>query len=272
MKPYYEDASVRIYHGDCREIMRDIADMADCIIADPPYAQTSLAWDRWPTDWPDYAVASLLLTGSMWCFGSLRMFMERATQFTRWQLAQDVVWEKHNGSSFHADRFKRVHEQAAQFYRVGSQWENVYKNVPTTPDATARTVRRKRRPPHMGDINESHYTSEDGGPRLMRSVIYARSCHGRAVNETQKPEEIIAPLIESSCPPGGLVLSPFAGSGTDGVVAKALGRRAVLIEMREEQCEQAALRVSGGPLFRAVAPMFTKEETGNLSDITEGRG
>lgn len=78
----------------------------------------------------------------------------------------------------------------------------------------------------------------------------ATKLHGLR-NETQKPEELIAPLIESSCPGGGLVLSPFAGSGTDGVVAKHLGRRAVLIELREAQCEQAALRVSGGPLFRS---------------------
>jgi site-specific DNA-methyltransferase (adenine-specific) len=67
-------------------------------------------------------------------------------------------------------------------------------------------------------------------------VIYARSCHGYAVNETQKPEEIVAPLLLYSVPVGGLVIDCFAGSGTTGAVARKTGRRAILIEKREAQC------------------------------------
>lgn len=242
MTPYYEQDGITLHHGDCRELVESLPE-PDCIIADPPYQQTSLDWDRWPEGWP------LLMRGrSMWCFGSLRMFMERAAEFTAggWRMSQDIVWEKHNGSSFHADRFKRVHEQAVHFYR--GPWEDVYHVAPTTPDATARTVRRKQRPPHMGHIDAGSYESHDGGPRLMRSVIYARSMHGSAVNETQKPEAIVAPLIEYACPPGGLVLSPFGGSGTDLLAARALGRRAIAIEARESQCREAVLRFAQGVL------------------------
>src|ERR1700727_213210 len=121
----------------------------------------------------------------MWVFGTLRMFMLYAGEFEAWQMSQDVVWEKHNGSSFHADRFRRVHEQAAHFYN--GPWADVYKKPVMTLDATARRTRRKTRPTHMGTIANSTYISEDGGPRLMRSVIYEPSCHGYAVNETQKP-------------------------------------------------------------------------------------
>lgn len=234
-----------------REIVPQLGEeIADCIIADPPYQQTSLAWDRWPTDWPDVVSRAAKPSGSMWCFGSLRMFMARADQFSQFQIAQDIVWEKQNGSGFHADRFKRVHEQAAQFYRADSAWDDVFKSPVKTPDATAKTVRRKKRPNHMGDIGAHRYVSEDGGPRLMRSVIFAANCHGQADNETQKPVEIVTPLLQSSCPPGGMILSPFAGSGTDGLAARALGMSAILIEVREEQCEIAAQRLSGGPLFR----------------------
>lgn len=116
-------------------------------------------------------------------------------------------------------------------------------------EATAKTVRRKLRPNHTGDIGAFRYMSEDGGPKLQRSVIYARSCHGFADNETQKPVEIVAPLIEYACPPGGLIVSPFAGSGTDGVIAKQTGRRAVLIEIREDQCEIAANRLAQEVMF-----------------------
>jgi site-specific DNA-methyltransferase (adenine-specific) len=241
MTPYYEQDGIAIYHGDCREIVPSLGVVPDLTIADPPYAQTSLPWDRWQSTWP-------CLDGlgrSLWCFGSLRMFMLRAAEFVagEWQMSQDIVWEKHNGSSFHTDRFKRVHEQAVHFYR--GAWGAVYQKTPTTPDATARTVRRKQRPPHMGAIDGSSYVSEDGGPRLMRSVIYARSMHGRAKNETQKPEAIVWPLVEYACLPGGLILSPFCGSGTDLRVARMTGRRAIGIEVREEQCEEAALSLAG---------------------------
>jgi site-specific DNA-methyltransferase (adenine-specific) len=238
MTPYYEQDGIVIYHGDCREILPSLAVVPDVTIADPPYGQTSLEWDKWPDGWASIDG----LDNSLWCFGSLRMFLDRAQEFAAWQLSQDVIWEKHNGSSFHADRFRRVHEQVAHYYR--GAWESVYHEVPKTLDATARTVRRKGRPAHMGHIDASAYVSVDGGPRQMRSVLYARSMHGRAENETQKPQAVVAPLVEYACPPGGLVLSPFLGSGTDLEVAKLTRRRAIGIDVREQQCEVAAKRLA----------------------------
>jgi site-specific DNA-methyltransferase (adenine-specific) len=248
MTPYYEQSGVTIYHGDCREIAPSLDGMFDCVIADVPYGQTSLPWDCWPKGWLD-----AMPTRSLWCFGSLRMFSEHWYEFANWgwRLSQDLVWEKHNGSGFHADRFKRVHEQVAHFYR--GDWESLYKNPQKTHDATARSVRRKQRPPHMGHIEAGSYRSEDGGPRLMRSVIFAPSMHGDAENETQKPEALVAPLIGYSCPRGGSILSPFCGSGTDLVVARFAGVRAVGIEIREEQCEIAAKRLQQETLPLEVA-------------------
>lgn len=179
---------------------------------------------------------------SMWVFGTMRMFMDRSAEFSDWRMSQDIVWEKHNGSSFHADRFRRVHESAVHFYR--GPWDEVYRSVPTTPDATKRQMRRKQRPTHMGNIDAWSYESHDGGPRLMRSVIYQPSCHGYAENETQKPLGILRPLIEYSCPPNGLVIDPFCGSGSTLVAAKELGRMAIGCDVRESQCEIAAKRLS----------------------------
>ena len=87
----------------------------------------------------------------------------------------------------------------------------------------------------------------------MGSVIYARICHGYAVNETQKPEDIVAPLLRYSVPPGGLVVDCFAGSGTTGVVARKTGRRAILIEKRGSQCHAIAARLAQGDLLAANA-------------------
>lgn len=238
MKPFYQDDSVTLYRGDALSIMLQLPPVA-AVITDPPYGETSLDWDIWPAKWPVMAAA---LAPQLWCFGSMRMFLDRYSDFADWKLAQDVVWEKHNGSGSHADRFRRVHEFALHFYR--GDWKALHKEVQYTQDPTARSVRRKKRPPHWGDIGEGVYTSEDGGPRMTRSVIYARSCHGYAVNETQKPEDIVTPLVQFSVPPGGLVLDCFAGSGTTLAVAKKTGRRAIGIEKRLEQCEHIAERLS----------------------------
>ena len=240
MKPYYEHKGITIYHGDCREVSPSSL-LVDTIITDPPYGETSLDWDVQVRGWMDAAES---WCSNLWCFGSLRFFMQlaRTGECSRWSHAQEIVWEKHNGSSFHADRFKRVHELAVQFYR--GSWEDVYKNPQTTPDATARTVRRKTRPIHTGNIEASSYLSHDGGPRLMRSVIYARSCHGIAEHPTQKPESIITPLIEYSSPQGGTVLDLFMGSGSTLVAAKSLGRKGIGIEIEEKYCEIAAKRLA----------------------------
>lgn len=250
MTPYFSHGGIEIYQGDCREVMPSLNIQPDSlIVADPPYNQTSLAWDKWPTGWPEVAART---ASSMWCFGSLKMFLDRAGEFSDWKFGQDIVWEKPNGSNFHADRFRRVHEQVVHWYR--GKWDDVFKSPQFTADATKRATRRKRRPAHMGNIDEGPYLSEDGGPRMQRSVLRSRSCHGFAENETQKPEGIVEALVRYSAKPGGVVIDPFVGSGTTLVVAKFLGLRAIGIELREEQCEVAANRVTGSMGFPAELP------------------
>lgn len=241
--PFFRDAFVTLYCGDALEIVKHLEpESFSAVVTDPPYNETSLEWDRWPTGWPS-AVAHL--SNSLWCFGSMRMFLEKRGEFAGWNFSQDIVWEKHNGSSLHADRFKRVHECAAHFYR--GKWADVFKAPVFTNDATARSLRRKVKPDHFGAVKGTAvYKSEDGGPRMERSVIFCRSCHGHAIHPTQKPEGIMRPLIQYSVPAGGLVLDPFAGSGTTLLVAKQEGRRSVGIERSPEYCKAIVDRLGQG--------------------------
>ena len=252
MQPYYEQDGITIYHGDCREVAAGLPDASvDVILADPPYGETSLGWDARVDGWANAMRGPLKLSGSLWCFGSLRYFLEERNEFANWHFAQDLVWEKHNGSSLSADRFRRVHEMLTQWYR--GSWAGVYKTPQYTLDATSRTVRRKSLPPqHQGARGPSVYQSVDGGPRLMRSVLQVRSCHGRAVHPTQKPEGIIRPALSYSLPPGGLVLEPFMGSGSALLVAREMGHRAIGVEVQERYCEIAAKRLQQSVLPLAI--------------------
>jgi len=173
---------------------------------------------------------------SIWVFGSMRYLstifgeMEAAG----FKYAQDIVWEKQNGTGFHADRFRRVHEHAIQFYR--GAWGEVFHEAQVTMDANAKTVRRKTRPTHTGHIDAGHYVSHDGGPKLQRSVLQVSNEHGTAVHPTQKPLGILAPLIRYSVPAGGIVIDPFLGSGSTGIAAEQLGRQWAGCELNPE-CE-----------------------------------
>jgi site-specific DNA-methyltransferase (adenine-specific) len=232
MNPYFDDGTVALYLADA---MAEELPCASLVVTDPPYGSTSLEWDRWPWGWP-----SRIMATSMWAFGTLRQFVDHGKEFrdAGWRMSQDVVWEKHNGSSFHADRFRRVHESVVHFYR--GPWAAVYADTQYENTATKRTVRSKRRPPHMGHIEPTAYESFDGGPKLQPSIIYASSMHGKAIHPTQKPLAIIIPLIQYGCPEGGVVLDPFAGSGSTLVAARLCGRRAIGYEVREEYAEAAA--------------------------------
>jgi site-specific DNA-methyltransferase (adenine-specific) len=240
VKPYWKDtdAGIALYLGDMREVLPALGVQADLIVADPPYAETSLAWDRWPTGWPALAAAA---ASSMWCFGSMRMFLDRGPEFADWKLSQDVIWQKANGTGFATDRFKRVHEIATHWYR--GDWAGVHHDTPrlayTGPDKHDRA--RASRTPHTGTIGAHMYA--DDGTRLIRSVLDAPSVRG-GCHPTEKPLGILDPLIRYACPEGGLVVDLFTGSGSTLDAARLSGRRAIGIEAHEPYAEAAMRRLS----------------------------
>lgn len=67
------------------------------------------------------------------------------------------------------------------------------------------------------------------------------------------PTALIEPCILAGCPEGGVVLDPFGGAGTTGLVADRLKRNAILIELNPEYVEMARRRIAGdSPLFTEV--------------------
>ena len=243
MSIYYADDTVTLWHGDCRELIPEDF-TADLIVTDPPYGETSLGWDVWPRGWPTLAARH---ARSMWCFGSMRMFLNQRDEFAKWKLSQDVVWRKNRGSIFATDRFSRVHEHALHWYR--GAWGDVTHETPRVPaqHGYKGTVVYSGQAPHAGTIGTG-YAYVDDGMRLHPSVIEARNMHRNGINETEKPVPLLEPLIAYGCPPGGTVLDLFAGSASTLIAARNLGRKAIGYEMREAQCEAAARRLAQGVL------------------------
>lgn len=253
MKPYYADDTTRLFCGDCREVLPALGERFDAAIADPPYKATPLAWDQWPTGW---LAAVAEVTNSLWCFGNLRMFGTRWPEFAvpGWKLSHDAVgefeidttvWEKHAGSRPIVDRLAGVHELVAFWYR--GRWAGGYHQVPRVPAPPGvnngrRTKRKGGVGPHLGTYGPSGYV--DDGTRFMRSVIYCRSTNHRAIHPTQKPTDLLIPLIEYAVPSGGVILDPMAGSCSTGIAAKQRGIPSVLIEGDEAMCEKAAIRLA----------------------------
>ncbi len=242
--PYYSDGTVTLYHGRMQDVV-PLLDPVDLICTDPPYGETSLEWDRWPSGWPAIVAP---LARSMWCFGSMRMFLDHVQEFNGWKFAQDVVWRKQQGTGLQADRFRRIHEHTLHFYR--GEWSQLHRQVPRVVTNSRATVMHRdpaSSPTHQA-ATRSGGTYETGGTALEVSVLNVRNMHGRASHPTEKPTGILEPLIAYSCRPGGTVLDVFAGSGSTLDAARRLGRKAIGVEADEGYCEVIANRMRSGVL------------------------
>jgi site-specific DNA-methyltransferase (cytosine-N4-specific) len=63
-------------------------------------------------------------------------------------------------------------------------------------------------------------------------------------NEAPFPEKLAEFFIRSLCPPGGIVLDPFCGSGTVAAVAKRTGRRWICYDLRQSQIDLTERRLA----------------------------
>lgn len=237
MTPYLQLDDVTLYHGDMRHIAPTLT--ADAVITDPPYGETALPWDRWPTDWP---IIAALIVQTMWCFGTLRLFLRHRDQFQAagWKLSQDLVWAKPRATNMRADRFARTHELIALWYR--GPWTHQHTDPPrelwhgarVTSGISGGTM------PHWN--REPNQAWTDDGTRIHRTVIEAPSV--RNGFPAEKPVRVLEPPIRYSTRPGDTILDPFAGSGSTADACRALGRTCILIEQDEMACERIARRLT----------------------------
>lgn len=227
MKPYYSEAGITIYHGDCREVLPTMGDgIATAVVADIPYGKVNREsgglreLDKGNADTEtftlDFAVqqSSRLSAGSVYIFcGTEQVSGLRAGFASLGMTTRLGIWEKTNPSPMNGEHLWLSGIECCVFAR------------------------------HSG----AYFA------RKCKNPVWRGPTEANQVHRTQKPIWLMSELISASVPAGGTVLDYCAGSGSTLVAAKANGCRAIGIELEERYCEIAARRLSQGVLFGAEA-------------------
>lgn len=220
MKPYYEDDSVTIYHGDCREILPTLGGIG-LVVTDPPYVFgiASTANETKAGGWGDLMNSASFYAswirecrklidakqGAMWCFNSWRSFpvLARASYEAQWPIESLLVWDKEWIGPGGQRGLRPSYELAALFAHPDFQ----------LPDRGTPDIWRHAWSPGR------------------RETIHA----------AEKPAGLYGRMIRQSAV-DGVVLDPFMGSGSCLIGAKNEGYHAIGIEIEERYCEIAAKR------------------------------
>lgn len=88
----------------------------------------------------------------------------------------------------------------------------------------------------------------------LRSVWWLAPAQYKEGHYAVMPATLAEICIAAGCPEGGMVLDPFGGAGTTGLVADRMGRDAILIELNPDYAAMAKRRIQNdSPLFAEVA-------------------
>jgi len=102
---------------------------------------------------------------------------------------------------------------------------------------------------------ENDSRARDPGETWWQSSVWEIAAQGGPDHPAMMPEELVRRCIASSSATGDVILDPFAGSGTTGLVADRMGRDALLIELNPEYAETAGRRLrSDAGMFADISP------------------
>ena len=213
MKPYFQNESVTIYHGDCRDILPTL-NPVDLVLTDPPYgigadrntranqqhgAALAPSKDYGDGDWDAHPPSDVLMS-SIVTIGRFSIVWG-GNYFTLPPSPAWLVWDKDNGNNGYADCELAWTNLPQAIRRIRYRWMGMLQE-------------------RMGDEKE------------------------KRVHPTQKPLPVMRWCIQRAPDDVQTILDPFMGSGTTLRAAKDLGRKSIGIEIEERYCEIAASRMS----------------------------
>ena len=239
--------------GDCLSVMAGLPDASvDLVFADPPYNlqlngsvltrpdhsrvegvchdwdkfSSLAAYDQFTTAWLAEARRVLKPDGSLWVIGSYHNIYRVGAllQNAGFWILNDIIWRKTNPMpNFRGRRFTNAHE-------------------------TLIWAARSEKSRHVFQYDAMKMLNDDV---QMRSDWLLPVCHGnerlkhdgKTAHPTQKPEALLARVILASTQVSDIILDPFFGTGTSGVVAKKLHRHWIGIEQDKTYAKLAQDRI-----------------------------
>ena len=177
-----------------------------------------------------------------------------------WYLRNDIIWYKANPMPESVkDRCSRCYEHI--FLLAKSRRYYFNPEAIAEPVAASTPARMKRgfgadnkystdipgqKHQHINDHRPIGYADEDI-PQLRnkRDVWQINTVPYKGGHFAAYPPKLVETCLLAGCPPDGIVLDPFLGSGTTAAVAKQLGRHYIGIELNPEYCALAEQRIGG---------------------------
>jgi site-specific DNA-methyltransferase (cytosine-N4-specific) len=263
--PYYDDGCVRIYLGDCREILPTLGVCAAAVVTSPPYWRQrdyGSAQECGQEDTPAAYVAAMTEVfavvdraladdGSLWLNigdkyaagglgggGSLGDRKAWTSIAGRHGYRNPPSGYKPKDLTLVAFELASALRNDGWYLRQTIVWAKPAAVEPTRPDRPSTAHE------YVFLLTKSEQSAVAGPdePWWFNSVWTIRTdSDGR--HPAAMPSLLARRCIVAGSKPGDLILDPFAGSGTSLRAAKDLGRRAVGIELNEAYCELAVERL-----------------------------
>ena len=162
--------------------------------------------------------------------------MALALQADGWWLRSHIIWHKPNPMPESVtDRPTSAHEAVFLLTKSERYWYDA--DAVREPHSAPHVQHRSQRNEHVSAAFKGNAPTnygragnhEDG--RNKRNVWSISPEPYSGSHYAVMPPALVQPCILAGCPPGGLVLDPFGGSGTVGMVAESLGRSWLLWDL-----------------------------------------
>lgn len=170
-------------------------------------------------------------------------------------LRQDIIWAKPNPMPESVkDRCTKSHEyifllsKSKKYYfdsdaiKEKANEKSALRYKCRFNTGTKEMFVNKRLSQHSNTAGFKKFT----GYRNKRDVWFIPPKGYKGAHFATFPEGLIKPCILAGCRENGIVLDPFFGSGTVGVVAKQLHRNYIGIDINEDYCSLAKKRIENG--------------------------